>query len=229
MYKTLFIDLDDTIWDTRTNGKESMEEVYRDYQFDRFYPTFDAFYRVYFPHNLHLWSLYRDGKVSKKELIVERLLFPLRPFGIDDETFALDLNDDFLHRTSLKTKLMPYALETLDYLKPKYRLFILSNGFTEVQYKKINNSGLSTYFEEIILSDEIDINKPDIRFFSYALEKTQTRKEDTLMIGDSWEADIIGAKQAGIDQIWYKQDISLNQEFIPTYEISSLKELKDIL
>ena len=230
MYKTLFVDLDDTIWDTRSNGKESMEEVYRDYGFDRFYPSFKAFYDVYFPHNCMLWDQYRDGKITKDELIVERLLYPLRPFGNYDKQFILSLNDDFLTRTTTKTKLLPHALEVLDYLKDaQYKMYIVSNGFEEVQYRKINNSGLSPYFEGVVLSDKVGVNKPHPAIFAAALDMAGSTKADSLMIGDSWGADIVGAKNSGIDQVWYDMGFEPSSGFNPTYRIQSLLELKDIL
>ncbi len=228
-YKTLFIDLDDTIWDTSSNARESMEEVYRDYRFDRFFPAFDDYYDVYLPNNLHLWEQYRRGLISKKELIIERLLFPLRPFGIHDESFATELNEDFLNRTSSKTKLLPNALEVLEYLYPKYKMYILSNGFEEVQYKKIKNSGLARFWEGVILSDEIGINKPHPEIFDYALQKSGALREETLMIGDSLDADIKGAKNSNIDQAWLDLGTEKINEFSPTFHIQTLLELKEIL
>ncbi len=228
-YKTLFVDLDDTIWDTTSNGRESLEEVYQDYKFDRFFPTFNDYYSVYLPNNLDLWRQYGNGLISKDELIVERLLFPLRPFGITDEKFAIDLNEDFLQRTAMKTKLLPYAKEILTYLRPQYKMYILSNGFEEVQYKKINYSGLDSFFDGVILSDEIGINKPNPEIFFYALEKAQANKNETLMIGDSFESDIVGAKNCSIDQVWYNLKMEKAQSFKPTYQITSLLELKEIL
>lgn len=228
-YENLFIDLDDTIWDTVSNGKTSLEEVYRDYNFGRFFPSFNDFYSIYFPNNCNLWKQYALGKISKEELIFERFLFPLRPHGVSDKKFIRNLNDDFLDRTSRKTQLIPHAMEILEYLYPKYKLYILSNGFNEVQYKKINNSGLSVFFKDIILSDHIGYNKPHPEIFQYALRKTNASKANSLMVGDNWDTDIVGAKNSGIDQIWYTQEDEHSREFEPTFRISCLTTLKDIL
>ncbi len=228
-YKTLFIDLDDTIWDTSSNARESMEEVYRDYRFDRFFPAFNDYYDIYLPNNTHLWDQYRRGLITKNELIIERLLHPLRPFGIDDETFAINLNEDFLNRTSSKTKLLPHAIEVLEYLHPKYQMYILSNGFEEVQYKKLTNSGLSPFFKGVILSDEIGINKPHPEIFNYALQKSGALRNETLMIGDSLDADIKGAKNSDIDQAWLDLGIEKTNGFTPTFHVRTLLELKDFL
>ncbi len=228
-YKHLFIDLDDTLWDIHTNSKECLEEIYNDYGYSKYYETFDDYYNVYMPSNHHLWGLYRDGKIDKDELIVERFLVPVREFGIDDPVYAKKLSDDFLERTTLKTKLVDGAMDLLNYLKPKYHMHILSNGFREVQYKKIENSGLKPYFDKIILSDEIGVNKPHTEFFMHALNKTKANRSHTLMIGDSWDADIVGAYNSNIHQLWLNPEEHRPTIFTPTYSVKTLSEIKDIL
>ncbi|MDO5664881.1 MAG: YjjG family noncanonical pyrimidine nucleotidase [Bacteroidia bacterium] len=228
-YKNLFIDLDDTLWDIHRNGKECLEEIYLDYGYNRFYPTFDDYYKVYMPNNHHLWSLYHQGKIRKEELIVERFLVPIREFGIDDAEYAKSLSDDFLDRTTYKTKLIDGTIELLDYLQPKYRMHILSNGFREVQFKKIENSGLRSYFDKIILSEDAGANKPHPDIFTYALKNTNSRRVETLMIGDSWDADIVGAQKSRIAQIWFNPDNIPSDGFEPTYTVKTLDEIKEIL
>jgi len=228
-YKNLFIDLDDTLWDIHQNGKECLEEIYHEYGYDKYYPTFNDYYKVYMPNNNLLWSHYRKGIIKKEKLIVERFLVPVREFGLDDPVYAKSLSDDFLERTTRKTLLIEGAIELLEYLKPKYRMHILSNGFREVQYKKIENSGLKPYFDKIILSEDAEINKPHPNMFTYALKNTNSRRNQTIMIGDSWDADIIGAYNSKIDQIWYNPAKLKPDGFIPTYTVNSLTEIKNIL
>lgn len=228
-YKHLFIDLDDTLWDIHLNGRECLEEIYRDYGYAEFYASFDDYYRVYMPGNLQLWALYRQGKISKEELIVERFLAPVRAFGIDDPAYAKKLNDDFLDRTTRKTRLIDGALELLVYLKPRYRMHILSNGFREVQNKKIENSGLRPYFDKIILSEDAGINKPHPELFTYALKNTNSKRNQTIMIGDSWDADIVGARNSRIAQIWLNPAEEAPQGFKPTHTVHTLTEIKNIL
>lgn len=229
MYKVLFFDLDDTLWDTRSNGKESMEEVFYEYQFDRFFPTFDAFYDIYFPHNCMLWEQYRRGSISKDELIVQRLQYPLEGHIPYDREFILSLNEDFLNRTTTKKKLLPGTMEILEYLRPKYEMYIISNGFEEVQSRKMDNSGLTPFFKGMILSDHVGVNKPHPDIFMQALKMANCTSDDALMIGDSWDADIIGANNAGIDQCWYDLGVEESSGFEPTYHIASLSELKGFL
>lgn len=228
-YKNLFIDLDDTLWDIHQNGKECLEEIYHEYKYFNYYPTFEDYYNVYMPSNLHLWDLYRKGIINKEKLIPERFLMPLREFGIDDVDYAKAVSDDFLERTTRKTKLIEGTFELLDYLQPRYRMHILSNGFREVQYKKIENSGLMPYFDKIILSEDAGINKPHPEIFTYALINTNSRRNETMMIGDSLEADIAGAYNSRIDQIWFNPNNELTDGFEPTHTIKKLIEIKGIL
>ena len=228
-YKNLFIDLDDTLWDIHQNSKECLLEIYDDYGYKEYFDSFDHYYNVYMPSNHYLWGLYREGKINKDELIVERFLAPVREFGIVDADYAKKLSDDFLGRTTYKTKLVDGTMDILEYLKPNYNMHILSNGFREVQYKKIENSGLKPYFDKIVLSDEIGINKPHPEFFRYALKNTNSLREETLMIGDSWEADILGAYNSNIHQLWYNPEGIKSNGFTPTYCVKTLDEIKGIL
>ena len=228
-YKNLLIDLDDTLWDIHQNSKECLEEIYHDYGYEKFYPTFEDYYNVYFSNNLRLWSLYSKGEIQKNELAIERFLIPVRPFGIDNPEYARKLSTDFLERTTRKTRLIDGTMDLLEYLKPNYKMHILSNGFREVQFKKIENSGLRPYFDKIILSEDAGINKPHADIFTYALKNTNSRRDQTLMIGDSWDADIVGARNSRIDQLWFNPTGSEAVGFKPTFEVRKLEEIRGIL
>ena len=228
-YKSIFFDLDDTLWDTWHNNKETLEEIYTDYQFNRHYDSFDSFFQYYMPNNLILWKKYRNNEIDRQTLILERFLYVLRPMGITDTEYILRLNRDFLQRTTSKTKLIPYAGELLEYLKPFYRLFIISNGFREIQALKLQNAGLAPYFEKIILSEDAKIQKPHKEIFDFALKNTNSRRNASLMIGDCYEADIEGAYNAGIDQLWFNPDNLPCKTIIPTYQAHSLSDIQRIL
>lgn len=230
-YKNLFIDLDDTLWDTSNNNKECLKEIYADYPFHQHYPSFETFFDDYMPNNLQLWAQYRKGEINKETLIIGRFLKVLEPLGITDKEYILSLNKDFLKRTTLKTKVLPGTFELLEYLRPSFRMFILSNGFREVQALKLRNAGLEPYFSKMILSEDACSQKPNKKIFDYALINTNSKRTETLMIGDCWEADIVGAKNANIDQIWlnlYDEKVPQNEE-PPTYMVHSLKEIESIL
>lgn len=228
-YKSLFIDLDDTLWDTYHNNKECLEEVYTAHHFDRYYASFEAFFAIYWPHNELLWKQYRAGEIDRQTLIIDRFRYMLRPMGIEETKAVLAVNNDFLQRTTTKTRLVPGAIELLEYLRPSYRLYILSNGFREVQDKKLRNSGLAPYFKRMILSEDAGIQKPHKGIFDFALINTNSRRNETLMIGDCFEADIFGARQSRIDQLWFNPQGLPPQEFTPTYTVSSLEEIKTLL
>lgn len=228
-YRTLFIDLDDTLWDTFQNNKECLEELYVAHSFGQHYASFEAFFDRYMPHNLHLWAQYRNGEIDKQTLILERFAYMTRPMGITDKREILKLNHEFLQRTTTKSRLVPGTLDLLEYLHPHYRLIILSNGFREVQSEKLNNSGLAPYFEQMILSEDAQVQKPHRGIFDFALQCTHACRTNSLMIGDSWEADIVGAHHSHIDQLWFNPEGTPPTGFTPTYTVSSLAEIKAIL
>lgn len=228
-YKNLFIDLDDTLWDTFHNNTECLKEIYAAHNFEQHYLTFEAFFDRYWPHNNMLWEKYRDGEISRQTLIVDRFRHMLSPLGITNDKASMQINEQFLQLTTNKTKLVDGALELCEYLRPKYKMYILSNGFREVQYKKLNNSGLASYFDKMILSEDAKIQKPNRRIFQYAMKNTNSRLEESLMIGDSWDADIVGAKGAHMDQAWFNPYKFPHNGFDPTYEVYALKDLIKIL
>ncbi len=229
MYKSVFIDLDDTLWHFTANALDTFYEMYMKYDFDRYFHSFDHFYTLYKKRNEELWIEYGNGEISKDELNRQRFLYPLEMVGVPDVDLAKRYSDNFFAVIPTKSQLLPYAKEVLDYLSSKYRLFILSNGFRELQYQKMRSSGISQYFEKVILSDDIQVHKPYPEIFNYALSTTQSLLEESLMIGDSWEADIVGAKGIGMHQIFYNHSGKKDFPFQPTYTISSMRELLQIL
>lgn len=228
-YKCLFIDLDDTLWDTYHNNKECLRELYAEQDLGRYYASFEAFFSIYMPNNVDLWAKYRSGAIDKQTLIIERFRGVLEPLGIVDPEEILKINDGFLQKTTLQKRLIPGTMDLLDYLKSKYRLFILSNGFREVQYLKLENSGLALFFEQMILSEDAEVQKPHKGIFDFALNNTNSKREESLMIGDSWDADILGAKNADMDAIWYNPKGESEHGFSPLYTVRNLEEIKNIL
>lgn len=228
-YTTILVDIDDTIWDTRNNSREAFQEIYRDQQWNNYFESFDQFYNLYLPINIQLWSLYAQGKVKKEELIVKRFMGPLSPYFKIDEKAALALNDELLKRIGEKQGTVEDAYDLLDYLEQRYKLIVLSNGFREIQYKKLKNSSLDKYFQHVILSDEVGANKPSRKIFDFALKTAGATSHQVMMLGDSWESDIQGAYQSGIDQIWFNPDQIAEGEFSPTHTVQKLKEVMDIL
>ena len=136
-YKNLFFDLDDTLWAFSFNARDTFEEMYRKYEYDRYFRSFEHFYELYEKRNIELWAEYADGKVTKEELNRQRFLYPLEAVGEGDAALAKAFSDDFFAVIPTKSRLMPHAQEVLEYLAPKYNLYILSNGFQELQCHKM--------------------------------------------------------------------------------------------
>lgn len=228
-YKNLFFDLDDTLWAFSHNARETFKEVYHKYSFDCYFDSFDHYYSLYQRRNTELWIEYGEGKVTKEELNHQRFYYPLQAVGVEDEALAERFSQDFFAIIPTKSGLMPHAKEVLEYLAPHYNLYILSNGFRELQSRKMRSAGIDGYFKKIILSEDLGLMKPRPEIFHFALSATQSELRESLMIGDSWEADITGAHGVGMHQAYYNVAGRTTFPFLPTYQIHSLKELMNIL
>lgn len=228
-YKNLFIDLDDTVYDFSAASEESFRETYELLQYSRFFDSFEHYLSIYKPYNLELWRIYGEGKITKEELNKRRYSYPLECVGIHDQELADTFCKEALSRIPTKGPLMPGAIELLEYLRPKYRMFILSNGFKELQSRKMHAAGIDKYFDELILSEDIGVNKPNRELYDYALQKTGSTLEESLMIGDMFETDIAGAANIGMEQIYYNPKGKQGHPFVPTYEVRHLLEIKEIL
>lgn len=229
-YTDILIDLDDTLIDTAANTKETVKEIYEDYNFNQYFPSFTDFFSFYHTNVSKLWDGYNKGQVTKDDIQRERFAVSLRHIeGFTDERIQA-INHDYINRIMKKEALVDGAINILNYLSVRYRLHILSNGFTEMQYKKMESAGLSlSYFKNIILSDEVGVNKPHPGIFRFALEKAGTSPEKAIMIGDNLQTDISGAHDSHIDQIWFNPDNKPYDNFKPTYIIEKLGEIKEIL
>ncbi len=225
----MFFDLDNTLWDFESNALVSLQEVFGKHNLNRFFSDFDHFYQLYTFRNQQLWELYPQGLITRKQLNLERFLYPLSQMGNNDEEFALLLSDDYLEICPTKTNLMPYAIELLDYLKPHYNIHIISNGFSKVQKVKIQTSGIDRYIDNMYLSEAIGFHKPDRRIFEYAVKSSNAKKTESIMIGDNFDADIVGAKNFGMHQVYFHSEKNTELPFEPTYFIQSLEEIRYIL
>ena len=231
-YSDLFIDFDDTLYDTHGNAVIALKELFEALQLDRYFPEPELFYDEYWKTNIDLWTRYSKEEITRDYLIVERFRRPLS-FGIGlDPTveYCLKTSDLFLDFCSSKPGLVEGAQELVDYLKAKgYRMHICSNGFHEVQYKKLRACGLYDHFDTIILSEDAGANKPSQLFFDYSFLKSGAKKETTLMIGDNFNTDILGAKRAGLDTAYFNRFPEYPATEPITFEVTSLKQLMDIL
>jgi putative hydrolase of the HAD superfamily len=227
-YKNIYFDLDRTLWDFQTNSEKTLADLISRY-IPEIKPRFKEFLTVYYEINEHLWTLYRDGNLKKEVLRIKRFTDAFEKLGINHHSFGEQFADDYITESPLKTALFPHTFETLAYLKSKkYRLFLLTNGFKEVQVVKIRQSGLEPYFEKMITSEEAGYQKPNQKIFEYALKTVNAKKAESIMIGDDLVNDIFGAQQFGMDAVFFNPESIRHQQEV-NFEIVSLKELTEIL
>ena len=228
-YQFIFFDLDRTLWDFEANACETLKELFDKYELYKFAENPKEFINAYAIHNNRLWAEYTKGNLRKEQLRKLRFYLTLKQLGIDDRDLGAQMDVDYLALCPQKTTLFPYTKEILNYLiSKKYKLYILTNGFAEVQDLKLKNSGIHKYFDAVISSEKVGYQKPDARIFQYALSLAKVPAKKCIMVGDDWEADILGAKDAGIDQIFFNPQKN-EHKVRPTYEISLLKEIETIL
>lgn len=228
-YKHIFFDLDRTLWDFDTAAEVAFERIYEKYNLKSLgIPSAHEFHEVYHPLNEQLWVLYREDKITKDYLNRTRFMQPLAHYGIHDTELADHLSEDYVYWSPRIVRLIPGTMELLEYLKPKYHLHLITNGFQEVQHTKLSGSGLESYFETLTVSEEVGVKKPNPEIFHYALRKANATAEESLMIGDEMAVDIDGARAAGIDQIFFNPD-GKTVEGERTFEVKNLKEIMGIL
>ena len=233
-YTDLFIDFDDTLYDTHGNAVIALRETFEAFRLERFFSDPQVFYDAYWTANIDLWTQYAKGEISRPYLIVERFRRPLSVgWGIEvTERLCLEISDFFLDRCAEKPGVVDGAHELTDYLKGKgYRMHICSNGFHEVQYKKLAAFGLKDSFDNIILSEDAGANKPSKAFFDYALQRSGASPATTLMIGDNLQTDILGAMNAGLDTMLFNRwGVDTNESpQAPTFIVDSLRDIIKIL
>ncbi|MBR6275990.1 MAG: YjjG family noncanonical pyrimidine nucleotidase [Prevotella sp.] len=233
-YKDLFIDFDDTLYDTYGNAVIALRETFEAFQLGRFFEDPQIFYDAYWTANISLWSRYSKGEITRSYLIVERFRRPLSEGkGLEvTESLCLEMSDKFLDFCSSKPGVIDGAHELMDYLRDKgYRMHICSNGFHEVQYKKLAACGLRDYFDTIILSEDAGANKPSPLYFDYAFKVSGANRESTLMIGDNLQSDILGAMNAGIDAMLFNRWQVSPEEFPQnlTFAVDHLRDIMSIL
>lgn len=230
MYKYIFIDLDDTIWDFRSNARASLKEAYEELGVKQYFDDYEQFFSIYIDCNNRLWKQLEEGKITREYLMLERFSYPLRMVNIKNDQLAKEMNNLFIKLLPTKTKLIPFAVELLEYLHLKYPLTIVSNGPRDVQHKKINNTSIHHYFNHVVLSEDAKALKPNKQIFEYALDLNKATPKEAIMIGDTYHADIEGARNVGIDQIFFNyREHKLNENQLSTHTVSSLVEIMDIL
>jgi putative hydrolase of the HAD superfamily len=228
-YRHIFFDLDHTLWDFEKNAEEALKELYLQYALQTLGNFSDNdLIRHFLLINNHLWNLYNTDQISQQELRESRFPLVFKALGIETFSICPQMAEDYLRISPCKPHLIPFAKEVLDYLRDKYTLHLITNGFADMQSTKTKSSGITEYFSEVITSERAGSRKPHRQIFDFALQVTQAQASESIMIGDSWECDVLGARNMGMDHIYYNPQ-ELAVDLVPTHNIRCLSELMHIL
>jgi putative hydrolase of the HAD superfamily len=228
-YKHILFDLDHTLWDFEKNSSETLSELFTEYKLaDLGDICVDRFMHKYSDINREMWALYNENRITRDEMRDVRFERVLTSFGICKTKVPKELGQAYLDRCPTKPYLMPYTLEVLQYLNSKYQLHIITNGFHETQEIKLTTSKLKSFFKEVVTSETSGYKKPNTRIFDYTLSRIQADTHECIMIGDNLETDIIGARNASIDTVFYNPEQQPHQETV-THEVHCLSQLTHIL
>lgn len=228
-YKHLFFDLDHTLWDFDRNSAESIAELYDTFALAELgISSVDTFSNHFIRINKQLWADYDKNLITHGYIRENRFPMVFQAMGVDCGDIHTAMNDEYLQRLPRKKHLLDSAQEVLDYLQHRYQLHIITNGFADIQAIKLDSAGITHYFEHIITNGVVNAKKPDPAIFRYALDISGANASEGLMIGDNYEADILGGKRAGLDTLFYDQ-IGTPVDELPTYTIQHWRELMAIL
>ncbi|MCQ2975872.1 MAG: YjjG family noncanonical pyrimidine nucleotidase [Bacteroidales bacterium] len=229
MIRNLFFDWDNTIWDFSANSKLSLIECYEKFNLNQYFGAIENFLPIYYEVNDGLWAQYRQNIITKDYLIKTRFNETFKRFGLDNYELSMQVNDAYLDFTTYKKELVEGAEQTLKTLKDLgYKLYVITNGFLEVQKRKMRNSGIEHLFEASIISDEAGALKPSKQFFDYAFKTTGVSPNETLVIGDDIEADIAGAIEYGLKCVFFNRK-GVDCKYKVDAEIKRLEELINII
>ena len=222
----VFFDLDHTLWDYEKNSIETLTDLVYEFEIDK-QATVEQFLKAYHSVNEKLWHKFNNGKIEK--VYIQQYRFPqvLRKLKVFIDNEPSELSDYFVSNCSIKPGLMPHTLTALNYLKEKYPLAIITNGFPEAQHPKMKSSGLDKYFDKVIISELAGWRKPQPEIYYHALEEMNAQAETSVMIGDNPKTDVRGAENAGLKAIFYNP--TGKRKSVTQWEIQSLEELVGIL
>ena len=224
--KHIFFDLDHTLWDFEKNSNLTFEQLFKAHNIKL---DLQDFLTEYVPVNFEYWKLYREEKVTKEDLRYGRLknTFDKLNYVVNDDLIHL-LYEEYINILPSNNYLFDGTIELLDYLKTKYELHIITNGFEEIQSLKLEKSGIKKYFNKIITSESVGVKKPNPKVFEFALDKANAKADDSVMIGDNLEADIIGALNCGITSIHFNtENIKFDEKKYTS--VSHLLQIKQYL
>jgi len=217
----VFFDLDHTLWDFDRNSGLAFQRMFKNHNIQI---PLEDFLPIYEPINFTYWKAYREERVTKEELRRGRFQDAFEPFGVHFSTNELDaLATSYIEELPKDNYLFKGVIPLLEYLFDKYKLHIITNGFEEVQHLKLKNSKIDHFFKTVTTSEEVGVKKPNPRVFHKALEKANVLAQNSVMVGDTFEADILGAEAVGMYTLFYNyrvEQVPLNYRTVDDiYEI----------
>jgi len=220
--KHVFFDLDHTLWDFDKNSALTFHKLFEMHQLDI---DRNQFLSIYEPINLNYWKLYREEKIDKSNLRYRRLkdTFDAIKFEISDDIIN-QLSEDYISYLTTFNHLFEGAFDILEHLKHRYQLHIITNGFDEAQQKKMDNAKISQYFQTVTNSEIAGVKKPNPIIFEYALDVAKAKPQESIMIGDNIEADVMGALAMGFDAILFNYHNHNAESHIK--QVNTLSDLK---
>ena len=204
----VFFDLDHTLWDFDKNSALTFDKIFKLNNIDI---NLTEFLAVYEPINFQYWKLYREERITKDKLRYGRLNDAFNMLKVEvKRSMIYKLSEDYIKNLCTFNYLFDGTIEILEYLYPKYELHIITNGFKEVQHGKLNNANIDHFFNTVTNSEMVGVKKPNPKIFNFALDIANANVEESIMIGDSLEADIEGADDIGMDTIHFDYKNSYN-------------------
>lgn len=227
MKRHLFFDLDRTLWDFEKNSQAALSILYHDLKLDDHIDSFHSFHGTYKRINAKLWQLYGSGQLSKEVLRIKRFTDTLERFAVKNDELSNALADGYVKISPYQTNLFPGTKETLEILSEDNQLHIITNGFKEIQFIKLENSGIRDFFDVIVCSELVGKNKPAPDVFHYALKEANARVSESVMIGDDYHVDVLGAENIGVPGILFEPNTRAQKKH--RWQIETLHEIPDLL
>jgi len=225
--KHIFFDLDHTLWDFDKNSHQALVDIFAELELGKSIKSFDRFLKKYKEINQRYWNLYRQNKVTKEQVRDGRFKDVLAFFKIEDvQEMGNKMSELYITTSPFKTNLFPNTHEVLTKLKSKYKLHIITNGFVEVQHVKLRESNLKQYFDVVVCSEETGHKKPHKDVFNLAMQLADATPNESVMIGDSYEADVIGGLKAGMKAIWFNPENQYSKKEL--VQVKCLSELSTL-
>lgn len=227
--KHIFFDLDNTLWDHDGNSEVVLSKMFSELEIHSKHKlSFEQWHPVFLEINERLWGDLRDGKISKQELRETRFVEPFVHLGVKDKQLGGIFDKQYLDRMKKMTGLVTGAVSLLSYLQSKYSIHVITNGFSEVSGSKVANSALRQFIETLTCADEVKVRKPHPKIFAHALQQAQARPEESVLVGDDWVADVVGATQNGMQAIFFNpHQKKHSMQGVPN--VAQLLDIKELL